>query len=493
MTKQGKIVILLSVILIGLILIGGFWVKNSQEHKREKETLIFKSTPIFVQPSEGYDNFEGWGTSLAWWGHILGQWKDEEKFNEVMDLIFDPDKGLGLNIVRYNIGGGENPNLEENTLRPGGDVPGFQPEEGVWDWKADIGQRNVMLAAFDRGVTIAEAFSNSPPYWMTVSGSVTGSENGGNNLKEEYYEEFADYLTEVIKMYKDDYGIKFQTLTPLNEPISKWWKKGNIQEGAHFNLEAQMKIIKMVAQSLEEKGLNDTTVSASDENSIDETLRVMKGYDDETLDAITQINTHSYSGSKLKDLNIFAEKSEKKLWMSEFGAGGSEAHNHQDMSSVMQLAERIIFDLRILQPVAWIYWQAVEDEGAKNNWGFIHSDFSLGENYEFTKQYYAMANFSKFIRPGSSIILTTDGRSVAAYNEDKEQFIIVVRNELKEEKQLEYDLSEFQFEPQLASVYETSLQKNLEKSELWVYNNGLEIVVEEQSITTIVVDNMKRK
>ncbi len=149
-------------------------------------------------PHDRYDNFEGWGTSLAWWAHIIGQWKDEEKMNEVIELIFDERKGLGLNIVRYNIGGGENPQIVPNTLRPGGDVPGFQPEKGKWDWEADKGQRKVLLASFEHGVTIAEAFSNSPPYWMTKSGSVTGAEDGGNNLKDEYYAGFADYLTELI-------------------------------------------------------------------------------------------------------------------------------------------------------------------------------------------------------------------------------------------------------------------------------------------------------
>lgn len=493
MIRHSRIGFLLIVIFVGIILIGGILVKNNQQNGMGDDQLVFESSAIHIQPDDGYADFEGWGTSLAWWGHILGQWKDEEKMNEVMDLVFDENKGLGLNIVRYNIGGGENPNIEKNTLRPGGDVPGFQPEEGEWDWEADVGQRTVMLAAFERGATIAEAFSNSPPYWMTKSGSVTGSVDGGNNLKDDYYDEFADYLTEVVKVYKEKYGVNFRTLTPLNEPISNWWKKGNIQEGAHFNLDAQMKIIKKVAQSLENKGLNDTTVSASDENSIDETLSILKGYDEETLGAINQINTHSYSGSQLEDLNRFAEENKKKLWMSEFGAGGTEAHNHEDMSSVMQLAERIIFDLRILQPVAWVYWQAVEDEGAKNNWGFIHSDFRVGDRYELTKQYYAMANFSKFIRPGSSIILTTDGRSVAAYNEERKQLTIVVRNELKEERELEYDLSEFYFETRSADVYETSSQKDLEKSELKIYNNGFKIVVEPQSIATIVIESVENK
>lgn len=452
--------------------------------------LTFNEQAIFVDFKEGYDGFEGWGTSLAWWGHILGQWKDEDKFNEVMDLIFDVDKGLGLNIVRYNIGGGENPNIEPITLRPGGDVPSFQPEEGEWDFTADPGQRNVMLAAFDRGATIAEAFSNSPPYWMTVSGSVTGSEDGGNNLREDYFDKFADYLTEVVKLYRDEYGVIFRTLNPLNEPISNWWVKGNIQEGAHFDFDAQMKIIKKVFQSLKDKKLNDTTVSAADEHSVEETLKGLSTYDQETLDSISQINTHTYSGVQLRKLNELAKELDKRLWMSEFGAGGTEPHNHQDMTSVMQLAERILKDLRVLQPMAWVYWQAVEDESAKNNWGFIHSDFRVGETYYMTKQYYAMGNFSKFIRPDDRILLTSDKNSIASFNHKENKLSIVIWNGTSDDKTLQYNLSDFQIKSDLAKIYETSKEKDLEESELEIFKNGFEVLVEKESIVTVVIEDV---
>ncbi|MBO0994720.1 glycoside hydrolase family 30 protein [Bacillus sp. SD088] len=458
--------------------------------EQQKDQLVFEKLPIQIQPDDGYSNFEGWGTSLAWWAHIIGQWKDKEKMSELLDLVFDEKKGLGLNIVRYNIGGGEDPSIVPNTLRPGGDVPGFQPDEGVWNWEADKGQRTVLLAAFERGATIAEAFSNSPPYWMTISGSVTGAEDGGNNLKEEYYAAFADYLTEVVKFYKEKCGVTFRTLNPLNEPASNWWIKGNIQEGAHFSLDKQMEIIKSVADSLEVKGLRDTVISAPDENSIDETMDMLQGYDNETLHKLAQINTHSYNGSQLEELRELAAEKKKRLWMSEYGTGGTESHNHEDMSSVMELAERIILDLRLLQPSAWIYWQTVEDESAKNNWGFIHSDFRGKENYELTKQYYAMANFSRFIRPGSEIIRTDHGRSIAAYDQRKKHLTIVVRNErLKEE--LEYDLSAFQFDTESADVYETSLLKDLAHSQIPVYRNGFKILVESKSVTTIVLSNVE--
>lgn len=467
------------------------WRNIGELAERNENVLAFDADVIVVNPEEGYSGFEGWGTSLAWWGHVVGQWENEEAFSELMDLIFDPQKGIGLNIVRYNIGGGENPAIP-NTLRPGADVPGFQPEEGRWDWEADAGQRRVLLESIRRGVNIAEAFSNSPPYWMTVSGSVTGADDGGNNLRDEYRGAFADYLTEVVKLYAERHGVVFRTLAPFNEPVSDWWRRGNNQEGAHFSVDLQMDIIRLVDEALKAKGLNGTAISAADAHSIDETLEILEQYDEATLGRISQINTHSYNGSRMAELREKAAALDLKLWMSEYGAGGSEPHNHQDMSSVLQLAERIMFDLRLMQPAAWIYWQAVEDETAQNNWGWIHANFVTGEaRYDVTKQYYAMGQFSKFIRPGSRIIPTGDGRSVAAYHERDGTLAVVIRNERSIAVQATYDLTAFSYPAVRAEVYETSESKNMEPSVLELASNGFAVEVPPKSVITVVIRDVK--
>lgn len=104
----------------------------------------------------------------------------------------------------------------------------------------------------------------------------------------------------------------------------------------------------------------------------------MHGYDEETFNSLAQINTHTYTGVQLSEPRVGEGEREASL-MSEYGTGGTEPHNHEDLSSVLELAERVITDLHQLQPAAWVYWQAVEDESAKNNWGFIHTDFRHGD------------------------------------------------------------------------------------------------------------------
>ena len=74
----------------------------------------------------------------------------------------------------------------------------FDPESKtyVYDWNSDATQRNVLreikIACPDN--LIVEAFSNSPPYFMTKSGCSSGAfVPTDDNLKSECYDDFADY------------------------------------------------------------------------------------------------------------------------------------------------------------------------------------------------------------------------------------------------------------------------------------------------------------
>src|SRR5215470_13475794 len=59
-----------------------------------------------VDPSIQYQTLQGWGTSLAWWGNVVGGFPEPVR-SDYISKVFDPVDGLGFNVVRYNIGGGE--------------------------------------------------------------------------------------------------------------------------------------------------------------------------------------------------------------------------------------------------------------------------------------------------------------------------------------------------------------------------------------------------
>lgn len=42
---------------------------------------------------------------------------------------------------------------------------------------------------------------------MTKGGCVSGNTDESNNLKDDYYDDFAEYLTEVVKQQRDSLGL----------------------------------------------------------------------------------------------------------------------------------------------------------------------------------------------------------------------------------------------------------------------------------------------
>ncbi|NNM84799.1 MAG: hypothetical protein HKL96_03460, partial [Phycisphaerales bacterium] len=86
---------------------------------------------VHIDPHVSYPVFEGWGVSLAWWAHVVGGLRREVS-HKLVQKVFDPAIGLGFNIARYNIGGGENPKYHFMQSRAA--IPGFMPRPQQWDW-----------------------------------------------------------------------------------------------------------------------------------------------------------------------------------------------------------------------------------------------------------------------------------------------------------------------------------------------------------------------
>ena len=413
------------------------------------------ATAAIVDPSIQYQTWEGWGTSLAWWAKVAGGYAEPAR-SDYIEKAFDPVKGLGLNIVRYNIGGGENPaylapNKQGLSFRTA--VPGFEPAPGVYDWAADANQRWVLQAAIKKGANQLEAFSNSPPWWMTKSGSVTGNIKAADNIKPEFYDAFADYLTEVTKHFRDVWGVTFRTLEPLNEPSVGWSFLGR-QEGAHVDRPAQNLIVRATEAALARKGLSaggKTTATASDETSIGDGDRTFPFYDVDTLRGLTKINVHSYGGGDRTQLSNYAVSSGKDLWLSEDGDA--------DPSGI-SMSRNITDDMNGLRPSAWITWQVVD---SSVGWGFFRNpqDAETDPAYTVNKKYYVMAQYSRFLRPGYKIIAVTDPNSVAGWDAKTGKVVVVTRNGGDADTQVSYDLSRFTKMGASAATYRTSPAEDL--------------------------------
>jgi O-glycosyl hydrolase len=439
------------------------------------------TTLVKVDTEVRYQTFEGWGTSLCWWANHVGGWEPSAR-NAVVDAVVNPTTGLGYNVFRYNIGGGENP--DHDHMSEHRDMPGFSPSAGVYTWDADPNQRAVLEQIVATGSDVVlEAFSNSPPYWMTKSGCAAGNTDGSNNLRDDSYEAFADYLTEVVLHFRDTWGITFRTLEPLNEPNASWWTEGNNQEGCHFSPSNQETIILAVAEKLAEKGLTETTVSASDENSMDDAYNIMRAFDDAVLDAMSQMNVHSYAGSRRAEVRELATMTGKRLWQSESGPLGENFSN--DVDAAFFMGARIIQDLRELRPHAWVDWQFGDPS---RNWASVTLNDSQ-ETFAPLKRYYVSAHFSRYIRPGAVFVDVNSPDMVAALAPDGRSVTVVVQNRDDTDTMgYTFDLTALRSVGTEAAALRTTRTQNLEAlAAVAIEDYRFVVMVPPFSLTTFVI------
>jgi len=430
---------------------------------------------IQITPQGAY-RFQGWGTSLAWWANVVGGWSSA---GQVEDALFGvPDRAhpdrLGLNVIRYDIGASPvlwcppagpsaacaaTPSRERTlpvadasrvpacpSFGPGRAVPALAAGPGeAPDLALDRNQVAVLRAALARGPRgsfALEAFANSPPWWLTVSGCPQGNPDATDardNLAPADYGAYASYLTGVLDAFRRR-GIVFGTLDPLNEPENPWGQVNNpytgqpfcttgCQEGMHFGPEPPLRqapalapLLAEVCRALAADG-SSTRLSFPDGFNPSDT-RALAGLAGPPPSCQAQINTHMYDfvfpngvvpygqGISIYDptgasggrqaLAQTASALSQRLWMSEFGTGGAAG----DLSSGLTLSSIIAADMRWLRPAAWVNWQAVEGSGG---WGLFEApSFPREGGLVMTRRFFAMEQYARFIRPGFAILTTLD-------------------------------------------------------------------------------------
>ncbi len=419
-------------------------VAANTQQRPTPDTIAITIRPATDRPGTV---FEGWGTALAWFATITGGYPAETR-DRLADLFYGAD-GLQWTIARYNIGGG-NAAGTPPYLRVGGAVPGFwrQPagatgrdwwkadDPAMWDWSADAGQRWWLDAIRARvRQPIFEAFSNSPPWFMTVSGRVSGAQKAtDDNLRPGSEAAFATYLTRVVDELQQRHRITFRTLSPVNEPNTDYWYAANKQEGSHWSPARQAMMIDATDAALKTRRLT-TVVAAPDETNSHLFVADWAGYPAATRARIGQLNVHSYGAVHQTAVRDIARAAGIRLWMSEHDMALEKTpESFGDMATALAFAEHLVGDIRRLEPAAWVFWQAVEDLSARDgatgsNWGLIKMDLRApatgAHRINVTAKYWAMANFSRYVKPGYRLVPVDDSDTIGALSPDGGTLVLV--------------------------------------------------------------------
>lgn len=417
---------------------------------------------INIDASKKYQTIDNFAASDCWWAHKIGALWSKANKDSIAELLFSTEKGIGLSGWRFNLGAGIDPAITD----PWRTVTTFEVSRDVYDWTRNEGGQWFLKAAKERGVEQFVAFVNSPPRRMTRNGHSFCNDVGSTNLKDGYYNQFAKYLVDILKHFRDSLDININYISPVNEPQWEW--TGSSQEGNRASNEDIKKIVDSLYAELQNQNVS-TKIIIPESGSLPDWYNTVSSIsskygeiygnylyglfnDSVVASKVTNIfSGHSYWSDLLDSELVQAREALYdrmsrffsrgfKYWVSEYcileGTNG-QGGNGRDLSikTALDIARIIHYDLTITNASAWQWWLAVSKYDYKD--GLIYTDYGVkgtAQSIIQSKTLWALGNYSRFIRPGSKRIECSgaddkNGLMASSYiNSSNSQIITVLVN-----------------------------------------------------------------
>ncbi len=171
------------------------------------------SPGVKVDRSRRFQTMLGFGSSLEPTTCFNISRLAPQQQDAVIRRLVDPDKGIGMNLMRICIG---TPDFTGDPWYSYDDMPKGQTDEGLEHFSIEKDRRYVLpiIKKARRANSDLLFFASpwSPPGWMTSTGDMIGG-----HLLPEYYGVYARYFVRFIQAYQAE-GIPIYAVTIQNEP-----------------------------------------------------------------------------------------------------------------------------------------------------------------------------------------------------------------------------------------------------------------------------------
>ncbi|MFG2798057.1 glycoside hydrolase [Streptomyces pseudovenezuelae] len=396
------------------------------------------ATPTVAEVSpHAAQTIDNIGASGAWWVNDLKNF-DPKVQARVSRLLFSKD-GLALSSYRYNIGGGGT----GVTYAPRAPET-FVKDDGSYDWSKDKAGRTFLYAAARYGVKDLIAFVNSAPaQWKTNARSC------GGYLKAENTQDYAKYVADVTDHFAKQ-GVRFDYISPFNEPTNSFDDCG--QEGMLVPVDQRDDIVRALGAEQQARGRRTGIIADESSSTVSFNTEVPQWISQpDTAQYVDKLAHHTYNNPGDDQRAKIYETSRsvgKQSWSTEiccFGNGGTGWAQEYDptIDGGLNLSRIIYKDFATAHDSAFQWWVALSemigsDPLAKNSEGwndgliYYDPDYATNGNQTlyYTKRYYALGQYSKFVRPGSvahNVTGVPDGVEVSTYD-DHGKWVAVVNN-----------------------------------------------------------------
>jgi glucuronoarabinoxylan endo-1,4-beta-xylanase len=349
--------------------------------------------------NETHQTIDGFGAA-QWWD--LYNTYPEPQRSQIIDLAFSSSKGIGLSILRRQI------------------EPHLEPSPGAWNYHYDPEHIWLIKEAQKRGPVKLVASVWSPPEWMKTNGRTNGgtcSDTGAScflpedcspsahcvsgSLRSDRFQAFADYLSHYANQYAHANGVSVYALSMANEPDTAavyWdtcmWTSEQIADFLANYLRPTFAANQVTTKVISPEAADwDHAESKSPFPTLPGSPPLLTQiYNNAAaLDRLDIAAAHMYGGHFWEPLQG-ALAHGKPVWQTEASLAGDPA----TMDGALSWASRIHQSLTGAQVSAWLWWTLALPPENGESLIPLHG----APRYSVTKTFWALGNFSKFIRPG---------------------------------------------------------------------------------------------
>lgn len=378
---------------------------------------------IVVDERKKYQQMDGFGASFTDASAYLVYNKlTPEKRREVMEKLFDREKGIGISFLRQPMGATD----YTTKIYSYDDLPVGVTEDTELKYFSIEHDKQYIIPLLKEAIQINPeikimASPWSPPGWMKTTGSMIGG-----SLRRSYYGVYAQYFVKFIKAYEAE-GIPIYAITVQNEPlyVPKEYPgmKMDWVEQADF-------IGEYLGPAFESAGIR-TKILCYDHNWDNTTYAAYVLSNEKASKYVAGSAWHFYGGKHEAMSKIKEMFQDKEIWFTE-GSGGDwvPAFFNAYMDQMMHV-------IRI--PRNWaktvVWWNIALDEkrgptilSNSTCRGLIEINQQTGE-VKYNVDYYTLGHISKFVRPGAyridSYTYMDKLESVAFLNPDGSKVLII--------------------------------------------------------------------
>jgi len=493
---------------------------------------------VTINAGQTFQTIKGFAASDCWTPAFVGKYWTNNR-NEIAELLFSSEisdgqpKGIGLSMWRVNMGGGSMEQGDESGIsNVSRRAESYLNDDLTLDWTRCEGQRYFMEQAKELGCNQFVLFSNTPPVQYTKNGKGFSSEGNKSNLKEDCYDDFANYMADVAAHYQSE-GYNITHISPINEPQFSWNDGG--QEGSPWTNDEAAHLLRELDNALTERGLSTDILpgeaaewtylyTTKDDPNRSKVIEAFfepssSAYIGDLTHVKNLIGGHSYWTDGTWDgmrnarerMAQAAAQYGLEVWQTEWSMLGdnysSTEFGSYDTATTMDIAlymSRVIHnDLTVAGVTSWSYWTSMDISqwGQKDRfllislvpdgWTGDGGDTGLlrnGGSYQAMPTLWVLGNYSRFIRPGYRRIAMELSESMnffgsAWISPEADKIVAVYTNYSNKGVRLNETREGWNGEVASITTYTTTQDKNLKEK---TYATDEKVTLDAESVTTVV-------